>query len=91
MTNNQAEYLALIEGLTALLQELKTAAIPSKQVSLDVRSDSQLVVNQLNGTWKIRNAGLKPLISQAKELLGLFGQRTLCWHSRAESVRLFGH
>ena len=51
-TNNQAEYRALIKGL-----ELATKHTTGQ---VDCYSDSQLVVNQLNETWKV-NKKLKPL------------------------------
>ena len=59
-TNNTAEYRAFIEGLEmALLHNAHC---------LVVRSDSQLVVRQLRGTYKVRSATLKPLHSKAVEL-----------------------
>jgi ribonuclease HI len=51
-TNNQAEYRALIRGL-----ELATKHTTGQ---VDCYSDSQLVVNQLNETWKV-NKKLRPL------------------------------
>ncbi len=51
-TNNQAEYRALIKGL-----ELATKHTTGR---VDCNSDSQLVVNQMNETWKV-NKKLKPL------------------------------
>lgn len=51
-TNNQAEYRALIKGLE-LARKHTTGRV-------DCFSDSQLVVNQLNETWKV-NKKLKPL------------------------------
>ena len=63
-TNNQAEYLAVIEGLQAV-EEWK----PDR---LEVFLDSKLVVEQLAGRWRIKEPGLKPLHHQASELLGRF-------------------
>ncbi len=60
-TNNVAEYRALIRGLERAL-ELDIQ-------ELDVRLDSQLVVNQLAGSYKVKNEGLRPLHRQAVELL----------------------
>src|SRR5699024_6239557 len=59
-TNNIAEYTGLIEGLEAAAQ------LGAKR--LTVRMDSKLVVEQMNGNWKIRNAGLKPLANTARQL-----------------------
>jgi len=52
-TNNQAEYKAVIAGLEKAL-ELGASAVL-------LRSDSELIVNQLNGLYRVRNTALKPL------------------------------
>ena len=63
-TNNVAEYTALIAGLELALD---------KGVSeLDVRVDSELVVQQVRGRWKIRNDRLRALAVRARALLGRF-------------------
>jgi ribonuclease HI len=61
-TNNVAEYTGLIRGVEAALQLGVT--------DLTIRADSQLMVRQVNGQYKVKNAGLKPLHAQAKKLLG---------------------
>ncbi len=60
-TNNQAEYRAII----AALEKATKAGI--RQV--DIRSDSELVVRQLNRQYRVKSASLKPLYQQAKQLL----------------------
>ncbi len=65
-TNNEAEYLALIEGL-------KTAA-EWKPDRLEIYLDSKLVVEQMNGSYKVKKPELKPLHDKAKELLTGFGE-----------------
>ena len=62
MTNNQAEYHALIEGLK-LVSEWK----PDR---LLIYVDSKLVVEQIKGNWKIKEPDLQRLNSQAMDLLG---------------------
>lgn len=59
-TNNFAEYKALIKGLQ-LATELK-----ANEVS--VISDSELVVKQINGQYKVKNAQLLPLFREASKL-----------------------
>jgi ribonuclease HI len=59
-TNNQAEYRAVIAGLE------KALSLGIEEVEL--RADSELVVRQLKGRYKVRNAGLKPLYLKVKEL-----------------------
>ena len=59
-TNNQAEYKAII---TALKEAIRLGA---RQVNLN--SDSELVVRQLKGRYRVKNAALKPLCQQVKQL-----------------------
>jgi ribonuclease HI len=59
-TNNFAEYQALIRGLTG--------AGDSGVERLTVLSDSELVVKQLNGEYKVKNLALKPLHEEVKQL-----------------------
>lgn len=62
-TNNQAEYRALIRALDY--------AVACKEVEVEVRSDSELIVNQMNGSYRVKKAELKPLYDEAKRLAGL--------------------
>ncbi len=62
-TNNQAEYFALLLGVFYLKKHL----CPGDLVL--IISDSQLLVRQLKGEYKVRKAELKPLHSLARELL----------------------
>lgn len=91
VTNNQAEYLALIAGLRDLIATLEGSGGQPGACSLEVRGDSSLVINQLLGRWKVRHSGLQPLHAQARELLSRFGQVRLVWVPRAVSVRVLGH
>lgn len=63
-TNNEAEYRALIEGLKAVAEW--------KPDRLEVYLDSKLVVEQMNGAWKIKAQELQPLHARAMELLRQF-------------------
>lgn len=62
-TNNVAEYRAVIEALAWLLKNLKGNFSQAK-----FYIDSLLIVNQLNGLYKIKDAKLRALIVQAKGL-----------------------
>lgn len=66
-TNNQAEYKAVIAALEWLTANL-TPNITS-EVIVVFKLDSQLVVEQLNGNYKIKNEGLKPLYWQIRDLI----------------------
>ena len=59
-TNNVAEYRALIAGLERALEAGVT--------DLEVVSDSELLVRQMQGAYRVKNAGLKPLFALATDL-----------------------
>jgi ribonuclease HI len=61
MTNNQAEYHALVEGLK-LIKDWK----PDRLV---IYLDSKLVVEQIKGNWKIKEPDLQKLHAEAMSLL----------------------
>ena len=65
-TNNYAEY----SGLIITLQKCIELNIKNIEVSMD----SKLVVEQLNGKWKVKNESLKILFDEVKELLKSFQQ-----------------
>jgi ribonuclease HI len=91
ITNNQAEYGTLIAGLERAFQYVRENGWSPEDVSIAVLTDSKLVVEQVNGRWKVKNAGLKPLQERARALIRQFGDARLEWHPRAESVRVLGH
>jgi len=64
MTNNEAEYHALLDGLKA--------AKDWKPDRLEVYLDSKLVVEQMNGRYRIKAPELIPLHQKATELLREF-------------------
>ena len=63
-TNNVAEYSALVKSLEAVTK------LGAKQVV--VFSDSQLLVRQINGQYKVKSEGIKPFYRQAVSLLAEF-------------------
>jgi len=74
-TNNVAEYEALLWGLaTALDHGVR---------DLKVCADSELVVKQVTGVYRVKNEGLKPLHAAAKALLPRFEKVEFC-HVRRE-------
>ena len=78
-TNNQAEYQALIEGLKAMKDW--------DFDRLEVCMDSRLVVEQVNGKWRVKEPELKELHRQATELLKQFGDRVTVKHVGREENR----
>jgi ribonuclease H / adenosylcobalamin/alpha-ribazole phosphatase len=59
-TNNVAEYSGLIAGLRRAAEEGVT--------QLEVRSDSELMVKQMRGEYRVKNARLRPLSIEASRL-----------------------
>ena len=69
-TNNQAEYMAVIEALKYLNDNYC-----DKDIEATFFLDSQLVVEQLNQRYKVKNEGLKPLFWQIRDLMMKLGGR----------------
>ena len=66
-TNNIAEYTALVKALQWLGKEYKNR-------NLIIYLDSQLVVSQLSGLYKVKNANLRELIFQIRQTESYFGE-----------------
>ena len=78
-TNNVAEYSAVIAGLR------RVAEIGARAVH--VRSDSKLLIEQLSGRYKVKNAALKELHKEAIELARRFDRVTYEHVRREQNVR----
>jgi ribonuclease HI len=78
-TNNQAEYQALLIGLDA-------AAMLSPS-QLTVRMDSELIVKQLNGQYRVRHRDLVPLHGRARDLMQRFAEIHVVHIPREENAR----
>ncbi len=77
-TNNEAEYRAIIAALEKALK------LGAKQIEL--RSDSELVVNQLNGRYKIKSTALRPFYLEAAQLLGQFEKVAVVYVPREQNT-----
>lgn len=64
VTNNQAEYRALLAALE------KARRLGAAEVT--IRSDSQLLVRQFSGEYRVKDAKLRPLHERARALAGRF-------------------
>ena len=76
-TNNVAEYTAVVRSL-ALAAELG-----AREVRLLL--DSLLIVEQLNGRWRVKDAKLQPLHGEARRTLGGFDRWSAAHVRRAEN------
>ena len=76
-TNNVAEYRALLLGLKAAAELGVT--------EVEVRSDSQLMVRQLSGQYKVKNAALMDLYFSAIKKLSGFSSSTITHVPREEN------
>ncbi len=63
-TNNTAEYMALIEGLKL--------AIEKNITMVEIRSDSQLMVRQLTGQYRVKESHIQALYNEVQDLLPSF-------------------
>ena len=77
-TNNQAEYRALIAALE------KAISLEARRV--DIRLDSELVVRQVEGRYKVKKATLRPLYLRVGELLGQLEGFTLTHVPREQNA-----
>ncbi len=78
-TNNVAEYRAAIAGVRAA-GELGAS-------SIDLRLDSELVVRQLAGRYRVKNAALRPLFAALVDALETVGPYTVGHVRRARNAR----
>lgn len=78
-TNNVAEYMGLVKALEHA-RELGARR-------LLVYSDSELMVKQLNGDYRVKNEGLRPLYEQAAALVATFPSVTIRHVRREQNKR----
>ena len=76
-TNNVAEYMGVVRAL-ALAEELGAAAV-------DLLLDSRLIVEQLNGRWKVKDSKLVPPHADARARLGNFARWSATHVPRAQN------
>jgi ribonuclease HI len=77
MTNNQAEYTALVRALEGALE------LGANHRVL-VKSDSELMVKQMRGEYKVKNEDLRDLYQQARQLVRRFNGNVTFQHVRRE-------
>ena len=86
----QAEYDTLLAGLQYIIERLTVTNRAPIQAALDIKTDSDALVNQLEGHFKVKDSGLKARYTQAKDLLEQFGAWQIEWQSTEETVKALG-
>ena len=77
-TNNIAEYQALILGLEEALRRGSTA--------ISIYLDSELIVRQIQGIYRVKNPTLKPLMADVRALLDRFDTWQVAHVPRSENA-----
>ncbi len=78
-TNNVAEYRALLLGVA------RARALGADEV--EIVGDSELVAKQVQGLYKVKHAGLRPLHAESRAELGRFGRWSVRTVPRAQNAR----
>ncbi|MGL4554662.1 MAG: ribonuclease HI family protein [Gemmataceae bacterium] len=77
MTNNQAEYIAFVRAL-------ERAAALGVEGPVVLKSDSELIVKQMRGEYRVKNEELRPLYEQARRAVSLLAGGVTFEHVRRE-------
>ena len=77
ITNNQAEYLAIISALKKF---------ENSKEEITIYSDSKNTVNQLNHKFAINNEKLRTLAQEAWVIMGKFSNLSIKWIPREENI-----
>jgi ribonuclease HI len=77
LTNNQAEYLAIIAALKKFV---------NSEDEIVIYSDSKNTVNQLNHEFAINNEQLRELAQESWFIMGKFTNLTVTWIPRKENL-----
>ena len=77
ITNNQAEYMAIISALKKFV---------NTKDEITIFSDSKNTVNQLNHEFSINNEKLRDLARESWLIIGKFSNLSIVWISRKENL-----
>jgi ribonuclease HI len=78
-TPNGTEYKPLIAALENLIGHIRRANRPVGELTLEIRGDSALVLNQVQGAWKIKKGHLRSLRDRAQAIIALFKEVEFVW------------
>lgn len=91
MTSNEAEYDTLIRALEDLLAWIRESGLRPEDASAEVRGDSQLVILQVRGDWKARNARMVARRDRVLALARTLGAVRWEHQPRLASLGILGH
>ena len=91
VTNNEAEYDTLAAALEAVLKRLREFKADPMTARVEIRGDSQLVINQVLGEWKCTEDRMRQRRDRVRTLLREFGSWEILYHPRENNVRILGH
>lgn len=80
MSNNLAEYYALYKALKFLINN------KLNNEEIVIKSDSQLLVNQMNGIWKVRGGLYYPIYKRVSNILKDFSNVKFIWIPREKNI-----
>lgn len=85
-TNNEVEYLAVMSALSLARTFVDKLGLSSME-TFTIFSDSQLVVNQVNGTWKAKKPEYVQAVHAIRLIMNDLGRRvTLKWVPRENNL-----
>lgn len=90
-TNNEAEYLSLIESLRHIIAAYGAVGETVERISLTIKMDSALVIGQLGMGWAVKASNLLPLFTSAANLLAKFKSFSFVKISGEEMKSILGH
>jgi ribonuclease HI len=91
VTNNEAEYDTLAAALEAVVKRLRDGKADPATARVEIRGDSQLVINQVLGEWKCADERMRQRRDRVRTLLRELGGWEIRYHPRENNVRILGH
>ncbi len=91
VTNNEAEYDTLAAALEAVVKRLRELKADPMTARVEIRGDSQLIINQVLGEWKCTDERMRRRRDGVRSLLREFGSWEILYHPRENNVRILGH
>ena len=85
LSNNQAEYMSLIRGIKKVIE------LYGEDIKLQIKGDSQLVINHINGSYRVKSPNMIPLYQETMALLNRLTEYDIEFWRRVNSEIEFGH